>query len=224
MFDDSRSTGITIARNLILLLSLCILCIGCSRNSESGERRDSACTQTRRGALRGCGLDVEERFERKCNAKDVRSSAVTEFANLLATLHDVCTNTCDRSVCEFLSRIESILDGADLKSRGELMARLKCAIDDCGISGLLEKIESDGVAASVVHRYYRTHCGLADVILRCGGDSFGAAEVDLRTYKVMVQCRNLCEKRGWRDAERAVHRYEVRQRGRGAFHGERGAV
>ena len=202
MFDGSRSMGVVIARNLIL--SLCVSCIGCSRDSESGERHDSAFAQGRRSALQGRGLDAEERFERKNNAGDFRSSEFTEFANLLATLQDVCTNTCDRSVCEFLSRIESILDGADLKSRDELIARLKCAIDGCGISGLLEKIESDGGAASAVHRYYRTHCGLADVILRCGGDSFGAAEVDLRTYKVMVQCRNLCKQRGWRDAERAI--------------------
>ena len=204
MFDGSRSTGVVIARNMILFLSLCVSCIGCSRDSESGERHDSAFIQARRSALQGRGLDAEERFERKNNAEDVRLSAITEFANSLATLHEVCTNTCGRSVCEFLSRIESILDGADLKSRDELMARLKCAIDGCGISGLLEKIESDGVAASAVHRYYQMLCGLADVILRRGGDSFGAAEVDLRTYKVMVQCRNLCKKRGWRDAEHAI--------------------
>ena len=138
------------------------------------------------------------------NADDSCSFAFTEFADLLATLHDVCTNTCDRSVCEFLSRIESIMGEADEKSRGELMARLKSAIDGCGISGLLEEIGSDDVGALAVHGYYRTLCGLADVILRCGGDSFGAAEVDLRTYKVMVQCRSLCKKRGWRDTERAL--------------------
>ena len=74
----------------------------------------------------------------------------------LATLHDVCTNTCDRSVCEFLSRIESIMGEADEKSRGELMARLKSAIDGCGISGLLEEIGSDDVGALAVHGYYRT--------------------------------------------------------------------
>ena len=201
MFDGSRSTGFAIARNM-MLLSLCVSCIGCSRDSESGERCESACAQTRRFALQGCGLDVNEWDKQKNNAEEARS--FTEFAHLLTTLHDVCTNTCDRSVCEFLSRIESILGEADAKSRDKLVARLKCAIDGCGISGLLEKIDSDGVAASAVHGYYRAHCGLADVILRHGGDSFGAAEVDLRTYKVMVQCRNLCKKRGWCDAERAI--------------------
>ena len=201
MFDGSSATRFAITRNLILPLSLCMLCIGCSRDSESGESRGSACTQARRGALQGCGLDVEERGEQKNNVEEVRSLAFTEFTDLLATLHGVCTNTCDRSVCEFLSRIESILEEADGKSRGELMVRLKCAIDGCGILELLENVESDVVGASAVHGYYRTLCGLADVILRCGGDSFGAAEVDLRTYKVMVQCRNLCKKRGWRDTE-----------------------
>ena len=204
MFDGLRATRVAIAMNLILLLSLCVLCIGCSRDSDSGERRDSACTQARSGALRVCGFDVEEQDEQKNNAEEARSFAFAEFSDLLATLHAVCTNTCDRSVCEFLSRIESILGEADEKSRGELMARLKCAIDGCGISGLLEKIESDDVGALAVDGYYRTLCGLADVILRCGDDSFGAAEVDLRTYKVMVQCRNLCRKRGWRNTERAL--------------------
>ena len=138
------------------------------------------------------------------NAEETRSFAFTDFSDLLATLHDVCTNTCDRSVCEFLSRIESILGEADEKSRGDLMTRLKCAIDGFGLSGLLEEIESDDVGALAVHRYYRMLCGLADVILRCGSDSFGAAEVDFRTYKVMVQCRNRCKKRGWHDTERAL--------------------
>lgn len=202
MFYGSKATTVAIVRNLILIHSFCALCIGCCRDSESGERRDSACTQAR--ALQGCGLDVEKRGEQRNNVGEARSFAFTEFADLLATLHDVCTNTCDRSVCEFLSRIESILDEADEKSRVELMARLKSTIDGCGISGLLEEIGSDDVGALAVHGYYRTFCGLADVILRCGGDSFGAAEVDLRTYKVMVQCQSLCKKRGWHNTERAL--------------------
>ena len=61
MFDGSRATRVANARNLILLLSLYVLCIGCSRDSESGESRDSACTQARRGALQGRGLDSVHR-------------------------------------------------------------------------------------------------------------------------------------------------------------------
>ena len=188
---------------------------GCERLHEKPLSAEAEACRARIAAFRSdVGLNgVKLLRERKeigeqtlslTNVEETCSFAFTEFADLLATLHDVCTNTCDRSVCEFLSRIESILGEADEKSRGELMARLKSAIDGCGISGLFEEIGSDDVGALAVHRYYRTLCGLADVILRCGGDSFGAAEVDLRTYKVMVQCRSLCRKRGWRNTERAL--------------------